>query len=894
MGRAHYLNLLALYIVLFALPGRSLAQLTKPLKSTRHVKTIQHLAKSPDGNWLATVAADGHIKIWDRKTETMTTEWDLPESEHFVLDFHPTAELLMTSYQNKIQVWNYRAASLEREIMVHHAPVTAMAFDREGDRMITADNDGEVLVRDFASGKVVGQLGMKEDVGIGVHALLLSEDEQYLFTGRADGFVDQWLFTREKIVYRYGKRGKKITQLALDTEQAHLAALTEAGGLKIWDAQSGAEIRALKEEGLGFRRIEFLRESPILVIGGYRGTLDDRLRIQESPADGWLAAWDVSEAEYQWQSNVEAAVLDFRVDQAQLLVVGDHRDIGVWEVENGTFRNYFGHFPNAINTMQIHHASGLLLLGGDDSQLKVADPETGRLIAVLPPLASGGITAIGQDMEQQLLVTAHGAILQFWQTDETLSFFEPLNQLDLGKGTIEKVFFTQDDNHEIMIVRRHRNVAFDTDHFVAEKYANLDHGFTATRRRIQHQNAAEIEIWNYETGTRKSGLTEYNGYGYEVAYDREKELLICANRYHEVVHIDWAKSTLLGDFPMHKKAVTVGKFSPDRSAFVSGGYDKVAWLWNLKDMQVKELQGMGRPILDACFDPGNTLLAMASDQEIRIVDLTTNQKLVNLPLTKPLHSLSFSADGKWLFGNTGDQGILVWDTQYWNFQRNILPFDRQDYLILKFNGHFTGTPAAIDKLGFSKARALAIHEAPRPDGVMFGFMESAEEVPVDQNLAIDTPEGPEFTDSLSDEEMITAAELAEKPNMVDEAEDLFFETEPEVEEVETDLYDQLNEHLFSGRFSELEALATDLLYENAGDLDTRMLLAISFLYQGKFEKARMIWHRYRNSTLASGANFSDSMRSNLRLMQDMGITHRDVARFQNQVMVVKPVVAVDE
>ena len=877
MGIAQCLRTVALGVAILLTPSMSWNQTPSFNISARHTKIVYDLAGSPDGRFLASFGADQRIKIWDQISGAVIREWEYPHADTPVLLFDPDGRQLVTAYGGDVSFWDFREGTLEESLSLSAATLTDLVYSTTGEKLLTADEDGLVQVTDLATGRVVREFGLKEDYGIAITNLALSVDGRSLFAAREDGFVDQWYWERGKIVYRFGKRGPGYRCLAISADGSYLAAGTADNWLQIWDIDSGDLDTEYEETAIEIRQMAFLPDSRQLLLAGFQGGYDARLHLGQSPANGFVGLWNAGTQAFAWKKSTDKAVMDFAFagPGGQVFLGGDSPEFQVLSPATGAISDGFGQFANTIGTLAVHPLTGDLLVGGEDSQLKVVDPETGGVRAVLPPVAEGAITAVGLHPGYDRLITAHGPVLQVWQTDSLFNWFEPVHQFETGAGVIEKIFFTNGEE-EIMLVRRDRHVAFDTEHFADDPYAHFGHGFSVPEQRVDKSRAASIEVWNYGAGEQTGKISDYNGYGYEVQFNRENGLLVCANRYHEVVHINWEESTLLGDFPLHKKAIMVGVMSPDRSLFFSGGFDKVGWIWDLDAMQVKEVPGMEGPITAAAISQDNNLLVTLAGTQLRVLDLSELRVVAERSLAEPVLEVLFSPGDDRLYGRNLRGELLTWDTFNWYEVSRMAIIDRADFAVIFGENRFEGTGAALDFVGLSPALAARTYATPEPvSAEMFSFLDPNEDpsaraafTPTDSSGFAGEPVWPK---SIDEPGMVSA--------WPDNAEESHTEENKQVSEPDKHL--ELTELMYVERFREAEKLATEMLYQDADDHQTRLLLTLACLYQDKFAKAKMIWFRFRQTGLGEGMTFSDGLSQNIHLFTQMGIESANANQFLN-------------
>jgi len=166
-----------------------------------HIDTVNDIAFSKNGNWVATV-----------------------------------------SYDRKVSLFNLVTMTPKAKLVSHSAPVTNIIFFHKN-KILSVDKSSTGIIWSVTSGKVLERLqGIHDDVV----KMVVSGDEKFLFLGTALGYVLLYdLHTYELLSSKYIKITSPITAMAFDDEKNHLILGTQDGFLISYDIYEGLE--SLKE-----------------------------------------------------------------------------------------------------------------------------------------------------------------------------------------------------------------------------------------------------------------------------------------------------------------------------------------------------------------------------------------------------------------------------------------------------------------------------------------------------------------------------------------------------------------------------------------------------------------------------------------------------------------------
>src|SRR5262249_39403357 len=103
-----------------------------PVKLEGHEEAVNSLAASPDGNWLASAADDGHIKIWDLATRKELRSLTGHEDSVNMVAFSPDGKQLASASDDAtVRIWDTESGK-ELKNLKHEDSVNAVTFSPDG------------------------------------------------------------------------------------------------------------------------------------------------------------------------------------------------------------------------------------------------------------------------------------------------------------------------------------------------------------------------------------------------------------------------------------------------------------------------------------------------------------------------------------------------------------------------------------------------------------------------------------------------------------------------------------------------------------------------------------------------------------------------------------------
>lgn len=314
----------------------ALPLLARILESSPHLETVLHghesdvldLAWSPDGDRLASVDAEGVVRLWDVAARRAAgPPLAHMEGETWSVDWSADGQRLAVGWEDGIRLWNLASPdSPPRPLpMTGERAVYALRFSPDGKTLAAATADNAVLRWDSATGRLSGAPWTgPTDL---ITSLAWSPDGGILAAAGMDRRVWRWLAATGELLGpapppRAHTEG--VTGLAFSPDGGTLASSSLDGTLAFWDPVTGERRgeplnAALPGDLWG---VVFSPDGQRLAAGGEEGTMlwdAHMLRLVDPPFGGHEG---------------KLRRLAFRPD-GRLLASGNGNDVVLWSVQVG-------------------------------------------------------------------------------------------------------------------------------------------------------------------------------------------------------------------------------------------------------------------------------------------------------------------------------------------------------------------------------------------------------------------------------------------------------------------------------------------------------------------------------------------------------------------------------
>ncbi|HKR49717.1 MAG TPA: CHAT domain-containing protein, partial [Pseudonocardiaceae bacterium] len=217
----------------------------KVVQVLRHRKAVDAVAFSPDGQRLATVGADRHVRIWDVASgqECLNVKHQgvrsnargrPPTARGRAVTFSPDGHWLATaSDDHTARIWD-TVSGQQLATFTHDNVVTGVVFSSDGHRLATACDDHTARIWDVSSGQRLIEITHDKPV----RAVAFSPDGHRLATAGDDRTARIWDTVSGQLLAEI-THDKPVRGVAFSPDGHGLATACDDRTARIWDAFSG-------------------------------------------------------------------------------------------------------------------------------------------------------------------------------------------------------------------------------------------------------------------------------------------------------------------------------------------------------------------------------------------------------------------------------------------------------------------------------------------------------------------------------------------------------------------------------------------------------------------------------------------------------------------------------
>jgi len=632
---------------------QSIPELHSLLNIPAHPDGVPDVAYSPDGALIASMGANGEVKLWDAYSGELKRTFNGPTNEFgSSVAFSPDGRSLAAAWVTQVILWDIQSGEIKSSFsgmsvgttIGYNLGVGQISFRPDGKRLAVANMDGVPKVWELATQREVLSLQSEAQPA---KAIGYSPDGRLIATGGDEGIVWVWDASDGAKTFTL-PLGGIIHSLSFSPDGARLAAASEDGSVKVWEAATGQEVLKLPRIS-GLYDIAFLADGNFATAG----------------QDGTARVWDpVSGQQFLTLAGPTSTVISVAgsPDGKRIATGGYDGSLRVWNAAPGrellTIPGHAGIVWNVAFSPDGSHLASASV----DGFIRLWNSETGELLLTIPRGSSpcDGFTGLAFSADgSHIAAGCVDGMITVWdsRTGEILTSLNGHTNMVVGlafapdgkrlasaswDGTAKVWDLASGD--EITTLRGHASQALISNIIFSPDGATVFSGVAEDKFAYQ---------WDATTG---QVVKTFSGEGkeiYGVALSPDGSLLAAGNQDGNISLFAVESGEKLRVLSGHAGLVFRLAFNQDGTLLASTGFDRLAKVWDVnKGTELYSLYGNPSNVYGVSFSPDGERLATAGgDGSIRTFTLQLDQ-LIALARTRLTRTLTIEECRKFLHAET--------------------------------------------------------------------------------------------------------------------------------------------------------------------------------------------------------------------------------------------------
>ncbi len=438
-----------------------------------------------------------------------------------------------------------------------------------------------------------------------------SKDGKIIASASADKTIKIWDAQTGKELRTLEGHTEEVNSVSLNSDGKTIASGSTDGMVKLWDISTGKALRT------------FNSEQPIYSVS----FSPDGKTIASGSEDKTIKLWDIATGKALRTFTLDQSINSVRFSPDGKTIAGASADgiIKLWNIATGkTLRTLKGH-QGAIPTINFSPDGKTIASGSDDRTIKLWDIATGETLR----------TFIGhQGIVYAIRFSPDGKTIASGSADKTIKLWdlegdEPRATLKGYQGEVNSVSFSPDG----------KMLASGGDDKIVHLW--------------------DVNPVNLSTPLQGDGME----YGMP-RFSPDGKKVVAREGTRKIIVQDVVTGQKLSTFQAHEKQITTVSFSPDGKTIASGSEDNTIKLWDSTTFQALRTFKSKEYISTVKFSPDGKTIASGGIGTIELWDATTGSQLRSLEgHTGQINDLSFSPDGKTIASGSSDTLIKLWEIE---------------------------------------------------------------------------------------------------------------------------------------------------------------------------------------------------------------------------------------
>jgi WD40 repeat protein len=496
------------------------------------------------------------------------------------------------------------------------------------------------------------------------------------------------------------------------TEDGRWCVTAVAGGAKVWDLATGAQVRTLEGGGNSPWRVALAPDGQLAVIASFKGeisvcdlTTGENLRtwathdhvvtlavtpngrgVLSASEHGALRVWDLSTGEelvgFENAREGSAVGPNFAIDavavtpDSRCVVYALGGELMLWDLETGKVPRRLGKHAASIEFLAVTPDCGQVLAQSVDNNLTLWDLATGALLRSTDLQVGGKLRAIAMTPDRWLALCLNGITRSLSLLDATTG--AELCELGQSSWASGSAAITRDGRWAVTALQEMGvqvwDVAKGTGACAAtgEPDAVIALAVTPDGRLAVSGSAEQgLRVWDLATGAEVRPTREHEGGVDEVAVMPEGRRAVTRSTDNTLEVRAIPSGGKLQSVPLNyggepeKGRVTALAVTPDGRLALCGAQYRGLQIWDLEtNKHIRTLWGHYDNVTTVALTPdGRSAVSGAVNGEMIVWDLATDKALFSkVKYANPVAALVLTPDGRQVL-SACRRGTTIWDVE---------------------------------------------------------------------------------------------------------------------------------------------------------------------------------------------------------------------------------------
>lgn len=233
---------------------------------TGHIKSVENIAFSNDGKYLASASRDKTFMLWNVVTAENVAVFKGHTDYLNAVCFSPDRKFVATASDDKtVRIWNMQKKELVHQLLGHNGWVYALDFSPDGKLLISGSWDNSLKLWNVKTGELVSTF---TDHSHHINDVCFSPDGRYAISASSDKTLKMWNIQNEKLLRTYTGHKGKVNVVCFGANQNTFVSADNEGFIIFWNVDKQVPEKKFKAHNGAIRAIDFGYDGAFLVSEG--------------------------------------------------------------------------------------------------------------------------------------------------------------------------------------------------------------------------------------------------------------------------------------------------------------------------------------------------------------------------------------------------------------------------------------------------------------------------------------------------------------------------------------------------------------------------------------------------------------------------------------------------
>jgi len=227
-----------------------------------HSSLIDAIAFSPDGQFLVSGSWDHTIKIWELTTQTLKHTLNHHSGWIKSIAISLDGQIIASgSADKRINIWNAQTQEVQKILDGHSSMIQTVAISPDGQSLASGSADHTIKLWNIATGEILLTLKGHTDA---VNSLIFSPSGQLLISSSADATIQVWNLRTGDILLTLTGHTDAVYSVAISAKGRLLISGSADGTVKVWHPGRGKLLQTLSDHSAGVMSVAISPDSSTL------------------------------------------------------------------------------------------------------------------------------------------------------------------------------------------------------------------------------------------------------------------------------------------------------------------------------------------------------------------------------------------------------------------------------------------------------------------------------------------------------------------------------------------------------------------------------------------------------------------------------------------------------